>query len=56
MMGGTPISWSSKRQVSVGQSSCESEYYTLGEAGEEMVWLRLLLQELGYISAASTVI
>ena len=56
MMGGAPISWSSKRQASVSQSSCESEYYALSEAGKEGVWLRLLLQELGHISAAPTII
>ena len=56
MLRGAPISWSSKRQASVNQSSCESEYYVLSEAGKEGVWLRLLLQELGHISAASTVI
>ena len=56
MTGGAPIFWSSKRQVSVSQSSYESEYYVLSEAGKEWVWLRLLLQELGYISAAPIVI
>ena len=56
MMRGAPISWSSKRQASVSQSSCESEYYALSGAGKEGVWLRLLLQELGHISAAPTVI
>ena len=50
------ISWSSKRQASVSQSSCEFEYYALSEAGKEGVWLRLLFQELGHISAAPTVI
>ncbi len=56
MIGGAPIFWSSKRQASVSESSCESEYYALSEAGKEGVWLRLLLQELGYISAAPMVI
>ena len=56
MMGGAPISWSNKCQASVSQSSCESEYYALSEAGKEGVWLRLLLQELGHISATPIVI
>lgn len=34
MMGGALISWSSKRQASVSQSSCESEYYAFREAGK----------------------
>ena len=56
ILRGAPISWRCKHQASVSQSSCEYEYYALNEAGIEKVWLCLLLQELGYISAAPTVI
>lgn len=56
MRGGIPISWSSKRQASVSQSSYESEYYVLSEAKKERIWLHLLLQELCHIVAALTVI
>lgn len=40
---------SSKRQVLVSQSSCES-------AGKEKLWLHLFFQELCHISAISIVI
>ena len=56
MLREAPISRSNKRQVSVCQSSCESEYYMLGKAGKERVWLRLLLQELGHIAVAPIVL
>lgn len=56
MLGQVLISWSSKRQASVSQSICESEYYALNEAGKKRVWLHLLFQELGHISATPTVI
>ena len=56
MMRRALISWNSKRQSSVSRSSCESEYYSLREGRKKEVWLRLLLQELGHISAAPTVI
>lgn len=36
---GGPISWSSKRQDVVTLSSTEAEYYALGGAGKEAVWL-----------------
>ena len=56
MLGRAPISWSSKHQALVSQSSYKFEYYVLSEAEKEKVWLRLLLQDLGHISAAPTVI
>lgn len=56
MLGRAPIAWSSKRQASVSQSSYKFEYYTLSEAKKEKMQLRLLLQELGHIFAAQTVI
>ena len=56
MIEGALISWSGKRQASVNQSSYQSKYYLWSEAWKKRVWLRLLLQELSYISAAPTVI
>lgn len=50
------IFWSSKHQASISQSSCEFEYYALSKAGKEKMWLQLIIQEFGYISAALTVI
>lgn len=56
MMRNALIFWSSKYQAFVNQSSCKSEYYALSKAEKERVWLYLLFQELGHISAAPTVI
>lgn len=56
MMEEVPISWNSKRQALVSQFSCESKYYALNEVGKDGVWLRLLFQELGYVSVARMVI
>ena len=50
------ISWGSKKQQSVALSSTESEYMALAKATAEVVWLRKLLHELGYIQHNSTLI
>ncbi|GME82246.1 unnamed protein product [[Candida] boidinii] len=41
-----PISWRSKKQATVAQSSTEAEYLALGDAVRELLWLRQLLQQL----------
>lgn len=41
-----PISWQSKRQLTVSRSSTESEYRALSDGVQEAVWLSRLLQEL----------
>ena len=46
-LGGTAISWASKRQSSVALSSCEAEYMALSQAAKEAVWLSNFVQELG---------
>jgi len=46
-MGG-PIVYSSKRHTLVGLSSAEDEYMTLTHAYKWVMWLRNLLQEMGY--------
>ena len=40
------ISWSSKRQNLVTQSSCESKYVVLSETKKKAIWLRSLLLQL----------
>lgn len=47
-MGTGAISWSSKLQGIVALSSTEAEYIAAVEAGKEVVWLRKLLQEMGF--------
>ena len=42
------VSWSLKKQVSVATSSVEAEYVASANATKEVVWLRMLLKEVGY--------
>ena len=41
------VSWNSKKQQTVAQSSAESEYMAITETVKEMLWLRALLTEVG---------
>ncbi|CAI6011163.1 unnamed protein product [Closterium sp. NIES-65] len=42
LFGGGAVSWRSKKQNEVGQSSCETEYMALHHGAKEVVWLRRL--------------
>ncbi|GBE78927.1 predicted protein [Sparassis crispa] len=54
-VGTGAISWSSKLQSLIAQSTTEAEYIAAVEAGKEILWMRNLLTELGYtVSKAST--
>jgi hypothetical protein len=55
-MGGTPISWSSKTQTTVALSSCEAEYMASGGAVQEVLWVRSLLNEIGYTLKSQTTV
>jgi len=46
-LNGDPISWSSKKQRIVAQSTCEAELYAEAAAIQEVLWLRGLISELG---------
>jgi hypothetical protein len=48
MMGGAAVSWRSKIQPTLSQSTTEAEFVAAGEAGKELKWMRNLLNELGY--------
>ena len=48
------ISWSSKKQQFVALSSTESEYMALAKAIAEAIWIKILLQELGFPQSAPT--
>lgn len=47
MVNGDPVSWASKKQKVVSQSSCEAELYAEAAAINELKWLRGLLSEIG---------
>ncbi|CAI7847462.1 unnamed protein product, partial [Closterium sp. NIES-53] len=46
-VGGSPVSWKSKKQGEIDHSSTESEYMALFHGVKEVVWMRRLLEELG---------
>ncbi|XP_064471364.1 uncharacterized protein LOC135385778 [Ornithodoros turicata] len=45
---GSPVSWSTRKQMSVALSSTEPEYVAAANASQEVLWLRQLLQVFGY--------
>jgi len=47
-VGGNLISWKSKKQTVVAQSSTEAEYRAMAHATSELVWLNHLLQKLSF--------
>ncbi|OWZ03650.1 polyprotein [Phytophthora megakarya] len=48
MIGQCTITWSSRRQRIVAQSTAEAEYVALAHCTREVLFLRQLLKELGY--------
>lgn len=55
-LGGDPVSWASKKQKVVAQSTCEAELYAEAAAINETKWLAGLLDELGLSSDAPPVV
>lgn len=48
LMAGSAFSWGSSKQSVIAQSSTEAEYIALSTAAKEAVFLRRLLQEMGW--------
>ena len=48
LLGSGAVSWSSKKQKTIADSTCAAEYMAASEAGRELVWMRTLLRELGF--------
>ena len=46
-LGGSPLSWKTKKQPTVSLSSAESEYRAMAFTLKEILWLRRLLTALG---------
>lgn len=49
LLGGGVISWSSKKQTTMALSSMEAEYITLSHATHQVIWIRHLLANLGFM-------
>ena len=56
MLNGSPICWSSKKQLTVALSSTEAEYMALTQATKEAIWIRAMLKELGFEQTSPTLI
>lgn len=57
-IGGSTVSWNSKKQPTVATSSTEAEYMAIAHASKHGLWLHQFLVELGldYLSHASVVL
>lgn len=54
LLGGRAVAWASKRQPVVALSTTEAELYAASLAGQEAVWLRAFLGELGHVQRGAT--
>ncbi|XP_021995995.1 uncharacterized mitochondrial protein AtMg00810-like [Helianthus annuus] len=45
LLGGAPVSWKSKKQSVVSQSSAEAEYRAMATTVSEILWMRWLLKD-----------
>lgn len=48
LVNGGPVTWKSKLQKSVANSTQDAEYIALSEAGRESCWIRQFLTDLGH--------
>ncbi|XP_026387812.1 uncharacterized protein LOC113282888 [Papaver somniferum] len=46
-LGGSPISWKTKKQHTMSRSSAEAEYRSVAHTCSELTWLKALLKSLG---------
>lgn len=54
LVGGSPVSWKTKKQKVVSHSSAEAEYRSMAQATREIKWLRRLLSDLGVKQSKSS--
>lgn len=53
-LNGGPIAWRSRKQGCTAASTTEAEYVAAHLASQEIVWMRQLLFDLGYLQVAPT--
>jgi hypothetical protein len=53
-LGAGAISWRSRKQACVAQSTCEAEYIAACAAAKEAIWLRQLLHEIDFTQQGPT--
>jgi hypothetical protein len=53
---GGSVSWASKKQPTVVLSTVEAEYMAASNATKEAIWLRVLLEDLGFSQTQATTI
>ncbi|XP_074267330.1 secreted RxLR effector protein 161-like [Silene latifolia] len=46
-LGGSPVSWRAKKQVTVAKSTAEAEYRAMAAVTSELVWIKSFLGSLG---------
>jgi hypothetical protein len=46
-LGSNLISWSARKQPTVSRSSTEAEYKAIVNAATEVMWIQILLTEIG---------
>ena len=49
-VGGNLVTWKSKKQTVIARSSAEAEYRAMAATACELIWLKSLLTDLGYIN------
>ena len=52
--GGSPVCWKAKRQPTVALSTAEAEFMSLAHAAQTAIWLRRLLDDLGFVQRSAT--
>ena len=55
-IAGSKVAWSSKKQPTNALSTVESEYMAASNATKEAIWLRTLLEEMGFKQVSATTI
>jgi hypothetical protein len=53
-VAGGSVSWASKQQPTVALSTTEAEYMAVLNATKEAIWLRVLLEDLGFPQVSAT--